>query len=49
MAKWNSKTCYATGIAFQMIVLMIELLPLGAVMIVAPGPGGNHKMDIFIF
>ena len=49
MAKWNSKTCYAIGIAFQMIVLILELLPLGAVMIVAPDSGETIKWTFSYF
>ncbi len=49
MAKWNSKTYDAIGIACLMVVLILELLPLGAVMIVAAGPGEHIKRTFSYF
>ena len=36
--KLSDKAFYALGIAFQIVALVLELLPLGAVMIFAPSP-----------
>lgn len=47
--KWNSRICYAAAIAFSAAALVLELLPLGVVMIFGTGSGENIKQTVSYF
>ncbi len=47
--KGNSRICYAIAIAFFAAALILELLPLGAVLIFAPGSGETIKQTFSYF